>query len=105
MTRLETLKSNLLTQFGEGAALTEALNELTLEVGADQWVDVCATLREQPALSFETCIDLCAVDYSAWGQPAFVQPAAEFPQRYAVVLHLISVKHNWRLRVRTWVGN
>jgi len=105
MTRLETLKHNLFAQFGEGAALVEALGELTLDVAADKWLEACATLRDQPALDFATCIDLCGVDYSAYGQPAFEQPAPQFPQRYAVVLHLLSVTHNWRLRVRTWVPN
>lgn len=105
MTRLETLKHNLLAQFGEGLELVEALGELTLDVTADKWLDACATLRDQPSLDFATCIDLCGVDYSTYGQPAFDQPAPQFPQRYAVVVHLLSVTHNWRLRVRTWVAN
>ena len=105
MTRLETLKNNLQAQFGAGCKLTEAFGELTLEVTADQWVDTCKTLRDQPGLLFESCIDLCGVDYSSYGEPAFVTPAPTFPQRFAVVLHLMSVTKNWRLRVRTWVPN
>ena len=105
MTRLETLKNNLQAQFGAGCKLTEAFGELTLEVTADQWVDTCKTLREQPGLLFESCIDLCGVDYWSYGEPAFVTPAPTFPQRFAVVLHLMSVTKNWRLRVRTWVPN
>jgi len=105
MTRLETLKNNLLAQFGEDAALVDSLGELTLDIAADKWLDACTTLRDQPALDFATCIDLCGVDYSTYGQPAFVEPAPQFPQRYAVVLHLLSVTHNCRLRVRTWVAN
>lgn len=105
MTRLETLKNNLQAQFGAGCKLTEAFGELTLEVGADQWVDTCKTLRDQSGLLFESCIDLCGVDYSAYGEPAFITAAPKFPQRFAVVLHLMSVTKNWRLRVRTWVPN
>tara|TARA_R110000851_G_scaffold165169_2_gene309817 strand:+ start:15747 stop:16358 length:612 start_codon:yes stop_codon:yes gene_type:complete len=105
MTRLETLKNNLQTQFAQNCSLKEALNELTLDVPAGQWVDVCTALRDTPALSFELCIDLCGVDYATYGEPAAQVAPPKFPQRYAVVIHLLSVAHNWRLRVRTWVQN
>ncbi|MFA7623882.1 MAG: NADH-quinone oxidoreductase subunit C [Pusillimonas sp.] len=105
MTRLETLENNLRAQFGASCTLTGAFGELTLEVPADQWVDVCKTLRDQSGLLFESCIDLCGVDYSTYGEPAFMVPAPKFPHRFAVVLHLMSVTKNWRLRVRTWVPN
>ncbi|HCN73279.1 MAG TPA: NADH-quinone oxidoreductase subunit C, partial [Pusillimonas sp.] len=39
------------------------------------------------------------------GEPAAQVAPPKFPQRYAVVIHLLSVAHNWRLRVRTWVQN
>ncbi len=44
---------------------------------------------------------------SAWGAPTFeVDPIRErHPQRFAVVVHLLSIQHNWRLRLRTWVPN
>lgn len=105
MTRLETLKQNLLAQFGQDIPLVEALDELTIEVSAENWVDTCTTLRDHVDLRFDTCIDLCGVDYSTYGQPAFDGPPPQFPHRFAVVVHLLSVKHNWRLRVRTWVTN
>ena len=47
-----------------------------------------------PALRFETLIDLCGLDYSAY------QDGLRDGPRYAVVAHLLSLKHNWRLRVR-----
>ncbi|HCN73280.1 MAG TPA: NADH-quinone oxidoreductase subunit C, partial [Pusillimonas sp.] len=68
MTRLETLKNHLQTQFAQNCSLKEALNELTLDVPAGQWVDVCTALRDTPALSFELCIDLCGVDYATYGE-------------------------------------
>lgn len=102
MTRLETLKTQLLKQFGEDAALTQALDELTLEIPAEQWVEACKTLRDTPELGFEMCIDLCGVDYSAWRAPTFDDAAQRYPQRFAVAAQLLSIKHNWRLRVRTW---
>ena len=67
MTRLETLKTNLQTTLGADIALTEALGELTLEVPAEQWFSVCTKLRTEAGLRFETCVDLCGVDYLTWG--------------------------------------
>ena len=105
MTRLETLQSNLLAAFGENYTLKLALNELTLHVPANEWVDTCTALRDNPALGFDTCIDLCGVDYSAWGAPTLAAAANPHPSRFAVVLHLLSVRNNWRLRVRVYVPN
>src|SRR3546814_4123401 len=68
MTRLETLHTNLLAAFGESATLTLALNELTLEVPAKDWVDACTALRDNADLGFDMCVDLCGIDYSAWGR-------------------------------------
>jgi len=106
MTRLETLKHNLQAALGADIALTEALGELTLEVPADQWLAVCNKLRTDAGLSFETCIDLCGVDYLTWGngtrQAGEDKVAGVQRSRYAVVVHLLSIAHNWRLRVRTW---
>ena len=102
MTRLETLQSNLQTVFGENAKITQAHDEITLEVSSEKWVDVCTALRDNPLLRFETCIDLCGVDYSAWKAPTYEQASAYFPHRFAVVIHLLSLTHNWRLRVRAF---
>src|ERR1700754_4230335 len=104
MTRLETLKINLHAAFGETITLTEALGELTLEVPAAQWISACNRLRTDAALQFETCIDLCGVDYLTWGngtRPQADERSATRGQRsrYAVVIHLLSIEHNWRLRV------
>src|SRR5690625_6725311 len=94
MTRLTTLETNLKSILGEDADLTRALGELTLQVPADQWIDTCRTLRDEADLRFETCIDLCAVDYSGWRTPTYTEAAQQFPQRFAVVIHLLSLTHN-----------
>jgi len=99
MTKLETLRQNLLRVLGEDIRLTLALGELTLEVPVDRYVQVCQTLRDDAGLSFESCIDLCGVDYSTYGNEV------RETRRFAVVLHLISIAHNWRLRVRTYAAD
>jgi NADH-quinone oxidoreductase subunit C len=77
-----------------GLAPTERLGELTLEVPAADYLASCLKLRDSAELRFEQLIDLCGVDYSTYGGRA--KPAG----RFAVALHLLSVTHNWRLRVR-----
>jgi NADH-quinone oxidoreductase subunit C len=71
----------------------ERLGELTVEVAAAQYKQICTRLKND---GFEQLIDLCGVDYAAYAD----QPR-EGP-RFAVVVHLLSVKNNWRLRVRTF---
>ena len=74
----------------------ERLNEVTIEVPAGDYRKVCEKLRDHPELRFEQLIDLCGVDYGAYGD----RPREGL--RFAVVLHLLSVAHNWRLRVRAF---
>ena len=105
MSRLSTLQQNLLDVFGQDADVVMAYDELTLTVPADQWVEVAQRLRDEPGLKFESCIDLCGVDYLSYGLGKEGQPEAAaptFPARYAVVAQLMSIEHNWRLRIRTW---
>jgi len=96
MTRLETLKASLQQHLGDHiVSLSERLGEVTLVVSSAVWVDVSTTLRDHPDLRFETLIDLCGLDYSAYRDGLHEGP------RFAVVTHLLSLTHNWRLRVRT----
>lgn len=54
------------------------------------------SLRDHASLRFEQLLDLCGVDYESYGDGAW------HGARFAVVSHLMSVTHNWRLRVRTF---
>jgi NADH-quinone oxidoreductase subunit C len=108
MSRLENLQQTLVSLLGEQAKISLAFDEITVEVAADQWEATCLRLRDEASLSFESCIDLCGLDYSTYGvgrvgeaSQAEVKPAA----RFAVALHLLSIKHNWRLRVRTFAAS
>jgi NADH-quinone oxidoreductase subunit C len=75
-------------------ALTGRLGELTLEVRAADYAAAARTLRDHPDLRFEQVVDLCGVDYSTYGD----RPREG--GRFAAVSHLLSVSHNWRLRLR-----
>jgi NADH-quinone oxidoreductase subunit C len=71
----------------------ERLNEITIEVPAAGYHAACEKLR---GLGFEQLTDLCGVDYAAYGD----RPREG--NRFAAVLHLLSVQHNWRLRLRSF---
>jgi len=77
-----------------------ALGEITMTVAAKDYFEIAQTLRDHADLVFEQLIDLCGVDYSDYKNSA---PSAftEFP-RYAVTSHLLSLTHNWRLRLRVF---
>jgi NADH-quinone oxidoreductase subunit C len=72
---------------------TERLGELTLET--KNYRSTALQLRDHPDLRFEVMIDLCGLDYQTYGD----RPREG--GRFAVVVHLLSIKHNWRLRLRT----
>ncbi len=102
--------------------------EVTIEVTANDYVCVCKTLRDNDDFAFEILIDLCGVDYSAYGQDEWNTNASangfsrgvevaqhgrlkfgdELPEndsdqkRFAVVIHLLSIKNNQRCRVRVF---
>ena len=108
MSRLENLQQQLIALFGEQAKITLSTDEITLELAPEQWQSSCQRLRDEPSLNFETCIDLCGLDYLTYGTGRVGETPAECvaPQaRFAVVAHLLSLKHNWRLRVRTYAVN
>lgn len=98
---IDTLQKTLHGVLGERVQrLDLALGELTLTLKAADYVEAASLLRDHPALCFEQLIDLCGMDYSSYkdGAPSSFQA---WP-RFAVVSHLLSLTHNWRLRVRVF---
>jgi len=80
----------------EGFAPVQRLGEITLEVAAAQYRAAALKLRDHPELRFEQLIDLCGMDYDTYGD----RPRQG--RRFASVVHLLSVTHNWRLRLRAF---
>jgi len=72
----------------------ERLNELTLEVPAADYLALAQRLRDE--FGFEEMVDLCGVDYAAYGD----RPREGL--RFAAVVHLLSVSKNLRLRLRAF---
>ncbi len=99
-TKLETLASALQQVLGDKIkSITTALGEITVVVGTADYLPAMLALRDDPATRFEQLIDLCGVDYSQYGDGRWEGA------RYAVVSHLMSVSHNWRVRVRTFAAD
>lgn len=75
---------------------TQEFDEVTIEVKVGDMLEVCKKLRDHAELKFEQLIDLCGVDYSEY---EYEDGLWEGP-RFALVLHLLSVSLNQRVRVR-----
>jgi NADH-quinone oxidoreductase subunit C len=96
-TSLDTLQAALEAVGGARIkTLVRDRGELTLTVAAPDYLDLCKQLRDDPALHFEQLTDLAGIDYCAWRDGEYDG------LRFAVVLHLLSYKHNWRLRVKVF---
>ena len=95
--RLIQLQSHVERALGARVqSITLALNELTVVLRAETYLESALILRDDPALGFEQLIDLCGVDYQDYLDGSYSGP------RFAVVTHLLSVKHNLRLRLRVF---
>jgi NADH-quinone oxidoreductase subunit C len=96
-TKIETLEAALRNALGDHLHdLKVALGEITILVKAANYSDAARVLRDHPDLHFEEMLDLCGVDYSTYGDGIYDG------SRFAVVLHLLSLAHNWRVRVRVF---
>jgi len=105
---LETLATHCREAFGELITDTRiAHGELTVEIKREQLSGVCRLLRDHPRLAFEQLIDLCGVDYLDYRKEAAPDAAraANARPRFAVVYHLMSIRHNHRLRLRVFLDD
>ena len=93
--KLETLSQNLQKHLGDRiVAMQLALGEVSIDVDIANYQEVMQLLRDEQELCFEELIDLCGIDYLTYGKTPWTG------KRFAVVVHLLSITHNWRLRIR-----
>jgi len=124
--RYDTLASSLAERFGEQLRrVSSTCGELTYEVDKDDLIEVATALRNEGNFGFEMLMDVCGVDYLGYGedewttndatgsgfsrgverQAVILDEADEFDaRRFAVVYHLLSLHHNFRLRLRVFTG-
>ncbi|MCF6288817.1 MAG: NADH-quinone oxidoreductase subunit C [Proteobacteria bacterium] len=99
--------------------------ELTCEVAPENWQQVCQSLRDDAQFSFEQLIDLCGIDYLTFGEAEWQTDGVSntgfsrgihkkgsgrfsweeretelMDKRFATVIHLLSITHNVRLRLK-----
>ena len=97
--KLEKLKAVAESVLGTRAAkVIVDTNELIVEIRAADLTDAMSTLRDDQSLAFSQLIDVCGMDYMGFGD-------AWDGARYAVVYQLLSIQHNWRLRVRCFCAD
>lgn len=120
----DTLSSRLTERFkNQITACMVERDEITIEISLDAVTEVCTALRDEAEWGFEQLIDLCGVDYLHYGLDEWKTEQATSngfsrgvsaldqqrsnlkPARFAVVLHLLSVAHNQRLRVRYFAAD
>jgi NADH-quinone oxidoreductase subunit C len=95
-TKIELLQQAATAVLGE--RITRSVvdrDQLTLEVAAKNLIEAATRLRDDPALAFSELVDLVGVDYEGYAN-------AWDGRRYAVVYNLLSIEHNWRVRVRAF---
>lgn len=120
---MDALLEKLKVRFGASLLSSERAphGEITLVVAKENLLEVCCALRDESAFAFEQLIDLCGVDYIAYGDTEWSTESATdrgFSRgrikeknarhhwqnpRFAVVYHLLSIANNHRIRVRTFV--
>ena len=128
---LQLLTESLHSTFADKLeSVSENVGELTIELSSDNLSEVATELRDNEAFAFQQLVDLCGVDYSQFGQVEWqtndasragfsrgvdsgvtmgrlqfgdeLDSVANEGRRFAAVYHLISYRHNWRLRLKVF---
>lgn len=124
--RYATLASRIDERFGDQMRRVPSIcGELTYETDKDDLIEVATALRNEADFGFEMLMDVCGVDYLTYGsdewttseatgsgfsrgverEPVILDEADEFdPRRFAIVYHLLSLQHNFRMRLRVFTG-
>jgi NADH-quinone oxidoreductase subunit C len=131
---IQQLADSLSTVFAEKLVSVEVeYNEVSIEVTAENLVEVATALRDNPEFQFQQLIDLCGVDYSQFGRAEWQTEDASHAgfgrgvdaatssgrlqfgdelesmtvqgRRFAAVYHLLSYVFNRRLRIRVFASN
>ncbi|MDH5346039.1 MAG: NADH-quinone oxidoreductase subunit C [Gammaproteobacteria bacterium] len=122
----ETIAARIDARFGQRVTrVSSTCGELTYEVAKEDLVEVATALRDEADFGIDQLIDACGVDYLTYGEtewktdsatdsgfsrgverkPVILDESDTFdPRRFAVVYHLMSVRHNYRLRLRVFAG-
>jgi len=93
----ETTQAAIVAALGDKVKrIKVSLGEVTLVVAAQDYLAAARILRDAPGCAFEQALDLCGVDYSSYGEGVYEGA------RFCVVLHLLSVSLNQRVRLKVF---
>jgi NADH-quinone oxidoreductase subunit C len=81
-----------------GAPLTRSRGQDVIHPSRETYIEVVEALRDD---GFEMCIDVTAVDYLV--DPARDLPDAMTPERFEIVVNLLSMEQRRRVRLRVQV--
>jgi len=131
---LQQLTDSLRSTFADKLeSLNENVGELTVELSPENLIEVATELRDNETFAFQQLVDLCGVDYSQYGQMEWqtndasragfsrgvdsavtmgrlqfgdeLDSLASEGRRFAAVYHLISYRHNRRLRLKVFAAD
>jgi NADH-quinone oxidoreductase subunit C len=116
-----------ISRFGDRVTVGETqCGIVSLDISVEHWLEVCRGLRDDKDFSYEQLTDLCGVDYLGYGQSEWETEqassegfsrgidslgpgrfgwaerpeAGHVEQRFVTIVHLLSFRHNKRLRIR-----
>ncbi len=132
ISNVNTLSGDLGECFGDRIkVLPDEGGMVTIQVAVDDWLEVAQTLRDEAVFDFCQLSDLCGVDFLGYGQSEWEtheathegfsraveglgpgrfdwqhRPAPGAGEaRFCVVVHLLSLRHNIRLRMTTFAAD
>ncbi len=105
--KLDALKANLDAALGAvpgggECRITLDREQIIVDVKAANLVAVMLMFRDDATLGFSQLIDACGMDYAEFGG---AEDSSKSGSRFAVVYQLLSMQHNWRVRVRAYAAN
>lgn len=126
---IKAISERYAARLGDRAVVTDFKRGVaTLEASPENWLECCRILRDDPDFAYEQLTDLCGIDYLSYGQTEWETTdataegfsrgvdglgpgrfdwaqrpeAAQSKQRFAIVIHLLSLQHNTRVRLRCY---
>jgi NADH-quinone oxidoreductase subunit C len=96
----EVLKNTIAAALGGYVKeISIALGEVTVVVEAQNYIAAAKLLQSASDCQFEQMMDLCGVDYSEYKDGVYEG------RRYCVVLHLLSINLNHRVRLKVFAND
>jgi NADH-quinone oxidoreductase subunit C len=98
--RPEVTRDAVVAALGDKSkSISIALGEVTVYVAATDYLAAAKILRDSAGCQFEQLIDLCGVDYLDYKNGDYQGP------RFCVVIHMLSVALNQRLRLKVFAAD